>query len=59
MGTDVVGLANNHIMDHEPSGLESTFETLKRTGIGHVGVGRNIGRVSAASDTFQRRHPHS
>ena len=42
MGIDVVGLANNHIMDHGPRGLRSTIEALEKHGIKHVGAGENL-----------------
>ena len=38
---DLVGMANNHMMDQEKSGLFSTLEALDRHGIPHVGAGRN------------------
>jgi poly-gamma-glutamate synthesis protein (capsule biosynthesis protein) len=39
---DIVGLANNHIMDHGVSGLESTLRCCEEYGILHVGAGRNL-----------------
>ena len=42
MGIDVVGLANNHIMDHGPQGLRTTIKALEEHGIAHVGVGENV-----------------
>lgn len=42
MGIDVVGLANNHIMDHGPQGLRTTIQALDRHGIDHVGAGENL-----------------
>jgi len=39
MGIDVVGLANNHIMDHGPQGLWITIKALGEHGIAHVGAG--------------------
>ena len=42
MGIDVVGLANNHIMDHGPQGLRTTIKTLEEHGIAHVGAGENV-----------------
>ena len=35
-------LANNHIMDHNSSGLFSTIELLDEAGIKHIGAGENI-----------------
>ncbi len=42
MGVDVVGLANNHIMDHGPQGLRTTIEALDEHGILHVGAGWHL-----------------
>lgn len=42
MGIDIVGLANNHIMDHGPQGLRTTMRTLEENGIAHVGAGENL-----------------
>ena len=42
MGVDVVGLANNHIMDHDAQGLRTTIKALQEQGIAHVGAGENI-----------------
>lgn len=42
MGVDVVGLANNHIMDHGPKGLRTTIEALDEHGILHVGAGEDL-----------------
>jgi len=39
---DVVALANNHIMDHGQSGLESTLLASKEAEIKTVGVGSNL-----------------
>jgi poly-gamma-glutamate capsule biosynthesis protein CapA/YwtB (metallophosphatase superfamily) len=41
MGIDVVGLANNHTMDHGPQGLRTTIKALEENGIAHVGAGEN------------------
>lgn len=40
-GFDVVGLANNHILDYGPEGLFETWEVLDSVGIAHAGTGRN------------------
>lgn len=37
----VVGLANNHVLDHGAAGLESTRTTLERHGLAAVGAGRD------------------
>lgn len=42
IGIDVAGLANNHIMDHGPSGLRSTIQALGEHAIHHVGAGENL-----------------
>lgn len=42
MGIDVVGLANNHIMDHGAQGLRTTIETLDEHRIARVGAGENM-----------------
>lgn len=42
MGIDVVGLANNHIMDHGHHGLWTTIEALDKHGVLHVGAGKNL-----------------
>ena len=41
-GIDIVGLANNHIMDHGQEGLESTIDALRAVGIDHVGAGKTL-----------------
>jgi len=45
MGIDVVGLANNHIMDHGPQGLWITIKALGEHGIAHVGAGENVDKA--------------
>lgn len=42
MGTDLFTLANNHIMDQDAQGLESTIQVLDQYKIAHVGAGRNL-----------------
>ena len=42
IGVDIVGLANNHTMDHGPQGLQSTIDALDEQDIAHVGAGRNV-----------------
>jgi poly-gamma-glutamate capsule biosynthesis protein CapA/YwtB (metallophosphatase superfamily) len=42
---DIVGLANNHVLDWGFSGLEETLVTLERAGIVYAGAGRD--RVEA------------
>lgn len=41
-GISVLTLANNHIMDHGPSGLRTTLETCAKAGIDTVGAGENL-----------------
>ena len=41
-GFDVVGLANNHIMDQNVTGLKSTIEVCKQAGLQVVGAGDNL-----------------
>lgn len=41
-GIDVLNLANNHIMDHGPAGLESTLIACAKVGIETVGAGNNL-----------------
>lgn len=39
MGVDLLTLANNHILDQDQQGLESTVKTLDQAGIAYTGVG--------------------
>ncbi len=41
-GFDVVGLANNHMMNYGPEGLLQTLEVLDAAGIRHCGAGRSL-----------------
>ncbi len=41
-GIDVLGLANNHIMDHGAAGLEYTLRVCAEADIGTVGAGKNL-----------------
>lgn len=41
-GIDVLGLANNHIMDHGAPGLRSTLAACQRAGVLTVGAGENL-----------------
>jgi len=45
-GIGVVGLANNHIMDHGKEGFDSTIEALRAVGIEYVGAGKSIVEAS-------------
>jgi len=40
-GIDCCVLANNHVLDFGPAGLEETLETLQRAGLQTTGAGRN------------------
>lgn len=40
LGTDVAGLANNHVLDYGKDALEDTFATFEQTGIAYTGAGR-------------------
>lgn len=42
MGIDLLGLANNHILDQGISGLENTIDILEKNGIAYVGAGENL-----------------
>ncbi|MGZ8550641.1 MAG: CapA family protein [Chitinophagaceae bacterium] len=44
---DVLSLANNHIMDYGPSGLNQTIDALDDAGILHVGAGGTIQEANA------------
>lgn len=46
VGTDLVTLANNHIMDQGLEGLRSTIQTLDDLHIAHVGAGESIETAS-------------
>jgi len=41
-GINVLNLANNHILDHGPDGLENTLSVCGEAGISTVGAGRNL-----------------
>lgn len=47
LGTDIVGLANNHAYDYGEEALLDTFDTLTKAGIPYVGAGRNIDEAAA------------
>lgn len=40
-GIDVLSLANNHILDHGPTGLLNTLAVCERAGVATVGAGEN------------------
>jgi len=41
-GIDVLGLANNHILDHGPAGLQNTLACCAQAGVATVGAGANL-----------------
>ncbi len=45
MGADVIGLANNHVLDFGQSALMETFETLDRAGLKYAGAGADLSRA--------------
>jgi poly-gamma-glutamate synthesis protein (capsule biosynthesis protein) len=53
-GFDVVGLANNHIMDFGSQGLEETILSCKSAGLTICGAGKNL--VEAQQITIIERH---
>ncbi|MDX2005026.1 MAG: CapA family protein [Meiothermus sp.] len=42
LGLDLVALANNHMMDTGPQGIQDTVAELRANGIGHAGAGMNL-----------------
>ncbi len=46
LGVDIVGLANNHIMDFGEDGLFETVKHLDRVGIRHAGAGADLAQAS-------------
>ena len=49
-GFDVVSLANNHMMDYGPGGLDDTISYLDREEIKHVGAGKNLAAAVAPAE---------
>lgn len=45
IGIDIFTLANNHIMDQNIQGLNSTIKTLDKYGINHFGTGNDLASV--------------
>ena len=39
LGVDLLGISNNHVLDHGYEGFVSTLKTLDDAGISHVGAG--------------------
>jgi len=50
-GFNLVTLANNHIMDYGPDGLDSTIEVCKKHSIGIVGAGKD--NISAREPVYR------
>ncbi len=46
MGVDIVGLANNHVLDYGTPALLETFPTLDGAGIRYAGAGEKLARAS-------------
>lgn len=46
-GIDACTLANNHVLDWGPAGLDETLRTLQRKGIRHAGAGRDQAAAAA------------
>lgn len=46
-GFTVMGLANNHIMDFNETGLRDTLASLNKAGISHCGAGLNLKQAEA------------
>lgn len=42
MGIDVIGMANNHILDHGEQGLRNTIKVCREAGMRVVGAGENL-----------------
>lgn len=48
IGTDLMTLANNHILDQGVQGLDSTLKVLDQEGIAYLGAGSNIDEAARA-----------
>lgn len=48
-GFQVVTLANNHMMDYGPLGLQDTLTALDQAGIAHAGAGMNLENARSAA----------
>jgi len=46
--TDLLTLANNHVLDQGEQGLHSTIGILEKNNIGYVGAGSNLGKAAQA-----------
>ncbi len=45
MGVDLVGLANNHVIDYGAEGLLDTFDALDEKEIAYIGAGKTLSRA--------------
>lgn len=52
MGIDIVGLANNHVLDFGVDALQDTITTLDDAGILHAGAGMNVDEASALQTLY-------
>ena len=48
MKPSVIGLANNHILDHDAQALFSTTEVLDHHGLTHIGAGKDLSSIRAS-----------
>ncbi len=46
LGTDIAGLANNHVLDYGKDALTDTFTTLEGAGIEYTGAGNSLEEAS-------------
>jgi poly-gamma-glutamate synthesis protein (capsule biosynthesis protein) len=42
MGIGLLSLANNHVCDHDATGLQETCDRLDKVGLSHIGAGQNL-----------------
>lgn len=49
-GIDCCALANNHVLDWSVAGLEETVDTLRDSGIGFAGAGRDLAEAVAPAE---------
>ncbi len=54
-GFKLVTLANNHIMDYGPEGLDSTIRVLKEKNISHVGAGNTLAEAKKVLQNGNKR----
>lgn len=56
LGVGVVGLANNHVMDHGAEGLSDTLAALDAAGVAHCGAGPDEASARRAAVVDVRGH---